>query len=222
MMLEWHYLAGYCFRAMKALPLILLFTYPLGRREHGRLVVRGMERLLPLCLCLCCCSVLFLLLLEGGRMLSLPDWEPDRQRHNILISLVLALLACARGAFFLCLVQRANRRLPDFPPSQADEDCRYDGALIRRPMLLLLVSVLLSQFALLGEVDGHLLSPRGWWNIILEFPGGCLLDALSDLSVAGGLALHAHARTPLLSDRNRDAPSAGAPSGPYWGSSSSV
>lgn len=51
-----HYLAGYCFRAMKALPLILLFTYPLGRRGHGRLVVRGMERLVPLCLCLCCCS----------------------------------------------------------------------------------------------------------------------------------------------------------------------
>ena len=50
---------------MKALPLILLFSYPLGRRGYGRLVVRGMERLVPLCLCLCC-SALFLLLLEGG------------------------------------------------------------------------------------------------------------------------------------------------------------
>lgn len=69
-MSEWHYLAGYCFRAMKALPLILLFTCPLGRRGHGRLVVWGIERLVPLCLCLCC-SVLFLLL-EGGRMLALP------------------------------------------------------------------------------------------------------------------------------------------------------
>lgn len=87
---EWYYLAGYCFRAMKALPLIL-FTYPLGRRGHVRLVVWGMERLVPLCLCLCCCSVLFLLLLEGGRMLSLPDWALDRQRHNLLISLALAL-----------------------------------------------------------------------------------------------------------------------------------
>ena len=202
---EWYYLAGYCFRAMQALPLILLFTYPLGRRGHGRLAVWGMERLVSLCLCLCCCSALFLLL-EGGRMLSLSDWASDRQRHNTLISLVLALLACALGAFFLGLVQRANRRLPDFPPSQQDEDCRYDGAVIRRPMLLL-VPVLLCQFALLGEVDGRLLWTKDWWEIILEFPGGCLLDALSQLSVAGGLALlalHAHARTPLLSDRNRD------------------
>ena len=201
---EWYYLAGYCFRAMQALPLILLFTYPLGRRGHGCLAVWGMERLVSLCLCLCCCSALFLLL-EGGRMLSLSDWASDRQRHNALISLVLALLACALGAFFLGLVQRANRRLPDFPPSQQDEDCRYDGAVIRRPMLLL-VPVLLCQFVLL-QAQGGWFMPSFWDKMTGNSPGGDIQTALACLSAAGGvalLALHAHARTPLLSGRNWD------------------
>lgn len=102
-------------------------------------------------------------------------------------------------------MQKANRRLPDFPPSQKDEDCRYDGAVIRRPMLLL-VPVLLCQFVLLQAQGGWFMSSF-WDKVTGNSLGGDIQTALSCLSAAGGLALlalHAHARTPLLSDRNRD------------------
>ncbi|HJA78684.1 hypothetical protein [uncultured Desulfovibrio sp.] len=199
-MLELKKLAEYALEATELLPLILLLTYPLGRRGHGRLAVWGIERLTRLCLWLCGASC-GMLLLQAGLTAMRRAALPRGYGETLLVS----LLACALAAAFLLLVQRANRSLPDFPPSQADEDCRYDGAVIRRPMLLL-VPVLLCQFVLL-QAQGGWFMPSFWDKMTGNSPGGDIQTALACLSAAGGvalLALHAHARTPLLSGRNWD------------------
>ena len=206
-MLELKLLLKYCLQATELLPLILLLTYPLGRRGHGRLAVWGIERLAALCLRLCWCSILLLLLDAGLSLLmadnaaSLPRWFGE--------TLAAGLFACALAAVFLSLVRRANTRLPDFPPLLKDEDCRYDGSLIRRPMLLL-VPVLLCQLGLILVQGGWFMPPpqdmavSDMHRLLLN---NSLGTAFSHLAAAGGLALlalYANARTPLLLGRNWD------------------
>lgn len=204
-MLELKLLLKYCLQATELLPLILLLTYPLGRRGHGRLVVWGIERLARLCLRLCWASIA-LLLLDGGltcimadNAATLPRWHWE--------TLAASLFACALAAVFLSLVRKANGRLPDFPPLWKDEECRYDGAVIRRPMLLL-VPVLLCQLGLILVQGGWFMPPpqdmavSDMHRLLL---GNSLGTAFSHLAAAGGvalLALYMHGRTPLLLGRN--------------------
>lgn len=206
-MLELKLLLKYCLQATELLPLILLLTYPLGRRGHGRLAVWGIVRLARLCLRLCWCSI-GLLLLDAWLTLILADSVPFLPRW-FWDTLTASLFVCSLSAVFLALVQKANKRLPDFPPLLADEDCRCDGAIIRRPMLLL-VPVLLCQLGLILVQGGWFMPPpkdmavSDMHRLLL---GNSLGTAFSHLAAAGGvalLALYSNARAPILLGKNWD------------------
>lgn len=206
-MLELTILLKYVLQATELMPLVLLLTYPLGRRGNGRLAVWGARRLTLLSLRLCWCSVLLLLLHFGltlwqaDDIASLPRWHWQQTAAS--------LLACALAALFLALVQKANARLPEFPPLLPDADCRYDGAAVRRSMLLT-VPALLSLFGLI-LVQGGVLAPppagmAGSDLFRLVF-GASFGVAFSHFTAAGGVALlvlYANAPRPLLAGKNWD------------------
>ena len=206
-MLELTLLLKYVLQAAELMPFILLLTYPLGRRGNGRLAIWGARRLTLLSLRLCWCSVALLLLHFGltlwqmDDMSTLPRWHWQRTAAS--------LLACGLAALFLALVQKANARLPEFPSLRPDETCLYDGAAIRRPMLLT-VTALLCLFGLI-LVQGGVLAPppqgmaRG--DLFRLVFGASFGIAFSHLAAAGGVALlvlYANARTPLLLGKNWD------------------
>ncbi|WP_346667213.1 hypothetical protein [uncultured Desulfovibrio sp.] len=206
-MLELTLLLKYVLQAAELMPFILLLTYPLGRRGNGRLAIWGARRLTLLSLRLCWCSVALLLLHFGltlwqmDDMSTLPRWHWQQTAAS--------LLACGLAALFLALVQKANARLPEFPPLRPDETCLYDGAAIRRPMLLT-VTALLCLFGLI-LVQGGVLAPppqgmaRG--DLFRLVFGASFGIAFSHLTAAGGVALlvlYANARTPLLLGKNWD------------------
>lgn len=206
-MLELTLLLKYVLQAAELMPFILLLTYPLGRRGNGRLAIWGARRLTLLSLRLCWCSVALLLLHFGltlwqmDDMSTLPRWHWQQTAAS--------LLACGLAALFLALVQKANARLPEFPPLRPDEACLYDGAAIRRPMLLT-VTALLCLFGLI-LVQGGVLAPppqgmaRG--DLFRLVFGASFGIAFSHLTAAGGVALlvlYANARTPLLLGKNWD------------------
>ena len=206
-MLELTLLLKYVLQAAELMPFILLLTHPLGRRGNGRLAIWGARRLTLLSLRLCWCSVALLLLHFGltlwqmDDMSTLPRWHWQQTAAS--------LLACGLAALFLALVQKANARLPEFPPLRPDETCLYDGAAIRRPMLLT-VTALLCLFGLI-LVQGGVLAPppqgmaRG--DLFRLVFGASFGIAFSHLTAAGGVALlvlYANARTPLLLGKNWD------------------
>lgn len=206
-MLELTILLKYVLQAAELMPFILLLTYPLGRRGNGRLAVWGARRLTLLSLRLCWCAVALLLLHFGltlwqmDDMSTLPRWHWQQTAAS--------LLACGLAALFLALVQKANARLPEFPPLRPDEACLYDGAAIRRPMLLT-VPALLCLFALI-LVQGGVLAPppqgMARADLFRLVFGASFGAAFSHLTAAGGVALlvlYANARTPLLLGRNWD------------------
>lgn len=200
-MLELTLLLKYVLQATELMPLILLLTYPLGRRGNGRLAIWGVRRLTQLSLRLCWCSVILLILHFGftlwqmDDMSTLPRWQWQQTAAS--------LLACGLAVVFLALVQKANGRLPDFPHLRPDADCFYDGAVIRRPMLLT-VPALLCLFGLI-LIQGGVLAPppqgmarSDLFRLVLSASLG---TAFSHLTAAGGvalLALYANARLPLL------------------------
>lgn len=206
-MLELTILLKYVLQAAELMPFILLLTYPLGRRGNGRLAVWGARRLTLLSLRLCWCAVALLLLHFGltlwqmDDMSTLPRWHWQQTAAS--------LLACGLAALFLALVQKANARLPEFPPLRPDEACLYDGAAIRRPMLLT-VPALLCLFGLI-LVQGGVLAPppqgMARADLFRLVFGASFGAAFSHLTAAGGVALlvlYANARTPLLLGRNWD------------------
>lgn len=206
-MLELTILLKYVLQAAELMPFILLLTYPLGRRGNGRLAVWGARRLTLLSLRLCWCAVALLLLHFGltlwqmDDMSTLPRWHWQQTAAS--------LLACGLAALFLALVQKANARLPEFPPLRPDEACFYDGAAIRRPMLLT-VPALLCLFGLI-LVQGGVLAPppqgMARADLFRLVFGASFGAAFSHLTAAGGVALlvlYANARTPLLLGRNWD------------------
>lgn len=206
-MLELTILLKYILQAAELMPFILLLTYPLGRRGNGRLAVWGARRLTLLSLRLCWCAVALLLLHFGltlwqmDDMSTLPRWHWQQTAAS--------LLACGLAALFLALVQKANARLPEFPPLRPDEACLYDGAAIRRPMLLT-VPALLCLFGLI-LVQGGVLAPppqgMARADLFRLVFGASFGAAFSHLTAAGGVALlvlYANARTPLLLCGNWD------------------
>lgn len=206
-MLELTLLLKYVLQATELMPLLLLLTYPLGRRGNGRLAVWGARRFTLLSLRLCWCSVALLILhfiltlWQMDDMSTLPRWQWQQTAAS--------LLACGLAALFLALVQKANERLPQFPHLRPDEECRYDGAVIRRPMLLT-VPALLALFGLI-LVQGGVLAPppQGMArnDLVRLVLGASLGTAFSHLTAAGGVALlvlYAHARIPLLFGKNWD------------------
>ena len=200
-MLELTILLKYVLQATELMPFILLLTYPLGRRGNGRLAIWGARQLTLLSLRLCWCSVVLLILhfaltlWQMDDMSSLPRWHWQQT--------AVSLLACGLAALFLALVQKANKRLPEFPHLRPDADCLYDGAAIRRPMLLT-VPALICLFGLI-LVQGGVLAPppagmarNDLFRLVL---GSSLGTAFSHLTAAGGVALlvlYANARIPLL------------------------
>lgn len=200
-MLELTILLKYVLQATELMPFILLLTYPLGRRGNGRLAVWGARRLTLLSLRLCWCSVALLLLhfaltlWQMDDMSSLPRWHWQQTAAS--------LLACGLAALFLALVQKANARLPEFPHLRPDADCCYDGAAIRRPMLLT-VPALLCLYGLILVQGGVLAPPPAGMarnDLFRLVFGSSFGAAFSHLTAAGGVALlvlYANARIPLL------------------------
>ena len=187
-MLELTLILKYVLQATELMPLILLLTYPLGRRGNGRLAIWGVRRLTQLSLCLCWCSVILLILhfvltlWLMDDMSTLPRWQWQQTAAS--------LLACGMAVVFLALVQKANGRLPDFPHLRPDADCLYDGAVIRRPMLLTVLA-LLCLFGLI-LIQGGVLAPppqgmarNDLFRLVL---GASLGTAFSHLTAAGGVA----------------------------------
>lgn len=182
-------LLKYPLHAAQLLPLILLLSYPLGRRSYGRLCLWGTTRLSRLAVWLCWISLLLLFLDYAREVLALPRWQdlPPWRLHSMAGS----LLAAALAGVCLAALRRCERKFPHFPAQLADEETCYDGRGIRQPMLWSL-GALLAFFGMALLLEGILMPPpQGMESAAMQelVFSSTLHHTFAKLAPAGGAAL---------------------------------
>ncbi len=201
------FLLKYPLHAVQLLPLLLLLSYPLGRRGHGRLCLWGVTRLSRLAVWLCWGSLLLLAADYARELLALPRWtdlSPWR-----LHTMAGSLLAAALAGVCLTALRRAERQFPHFPGCIADAQTCYDGRVIRLPMLLSL-GALLCYFGMALLLEGMLMPPpQGMERAAMQqlVLSSTLHHAFAKMAPAGGAALfylYCLRDAPLLANGNFD------------------